>query len=124
MRIHFAKCHVGIDGQRYTPGEKLPPLTDEQYESLVAADAIETIEELGEEQMQNDPHEPNEPSNEQDSSDGDDNDGENEGNEDEEESESEDEDEEPVTLPSIDATAGIVNEENKPTKRGRKAGNA
>lgn len=120
MSKNYAVKHVGIGSKRYKPGEELPELTDKQWKHLHELgairseyDPVEAEMELADElNQQEDKQSDEEPKDEAD------------GNEPEEADDAE-EAEEPQEMPDINVMDGIdEGEEEKPKKRGRKAGKA
>lgn len=123
MSKNYAVKHVGIGNKRYKPGEVLPELTDKQWKHLHELgairseyDPVEAEMELADElNQQEDKQSDEEPKDEAD------------GNEPEEADDPEDAEdaEEPQEMPDINVMDGIdEGEEEKPKKRGRKAGKA
>ena len=102
---NFAVWHIGIDGRRYKPGERLPEMDDATWKRLAQMGAIRAEYEPG-----------GNPTTSADLADGEDEREEIEPSGEEETDEADDD----ALLPEIDATEGIVEEEEKPAKRAGK----
>ena len=132
--------HIRIGEKRYTGGERLPDLTEKQIKRFSKLNAILCIYSKYEASDPADDENPCDPQGDDIEAAADAQTNENEpentddpvtGEGDEENDGEQGETGEPVELPTIDATAGIVDDDEKPVKatgkrgaKGRKAGNA
>lgn len=122
MSKDYAVMHVGIGSKRYKPGDELPPLTDAQWKRLHEMgairsehDPVELEMDLADALAKEDGQQGDTPENK----------AAEEAAEKNERAEAGEESEGPEEMPEIDVMDGIDDaEEEKPKKRGRKAGKA